>query len=393
VFILEEPYVSDLLAATVAELGLPVLRTPIAERRLPGPAATLLRDDASFSAAARMPGARLYSNSENAIGWIAAHLAGSDLPRQIALFKDKVAFRDLVADLYPDYRYAGVPADELHAFDPARLRAPFIVKPAVGFFSLGVHVVASAAEWPAVVGQIECEVEALVHLYPEQVLDLDHFVVEEIIEGEEFAVDAYYDADGAPVLVNAYAHLFSSADDVSDRVYMTSAETVARLGPPAVEFLTEVGRRARLADFPVHTELRIDGAGRVAPIEVNPMRFGGWCATDLAHFAYGVNPYRCYLRNERPDWVRITGETAGRTTALIVSDLPASVDLAAIASVDYEGFAARFDKVLELRPTDFNRYPVFAFTFVEVPSGDLSELHAVLGADLREHLRMVSPPG
>jgi hypothetical protein len=123
------------------------------------------------------------------------------------------------------------------------------------------------------------------------------------------------------------------------------------------------------------------------------MRFGGWCATDLAHFAYGVNPYRCYLRNERPDWARITGETAGRTTALIVSDLPASVDLAAIASVDYEGFAARFDKVLELRPTDFNRYPVFAFTFVEVPSGDLSELHAVLGADLREHLRMVSPPG
>ena len=286
-----------------------------------------------------------------------------------------------------------MPVGDLRAFDPARLRAPFIVKPAVGFFSLGVHVVASAAAWPAVVGEIEREVQALGHLYPEQVLDLDHFVVEEVIEGEEFAVDAYYDADGAPVLVNVYAHLFSSADDVSDRVYLTSAEIVARLGPPAVEFLTEIGRRARLADFPVHTELRIDGAGRVAPIEVNPMRFGGWCATDLAHFAYGVNPYRCYLRDEHPDWARIAEETAGRTTALVVSDLPTSVDLAAIASVDYEGFAARFSKVLELRPTDFNRYPVFAFTFVEVPSGDLSELHAVLGADLREHLRMINPPG
>ena len=69
------------------------------------------------------------------------------------------------------------------------------------------------------------------------------------------------------------------------------------------------------------------------------------------------------------------------------------MDLAAIESVDYQGFAARFSRVLELRPTDFNRYPVFAFTFVEVPSGDLEELHAVLGADLREHLRMVSLPG
>ena len=147
----KSPYVSDLLTATVCELGLPVLRTPMAERRLSGQSAALLCDDAAFSAAARRPGARLYSNSENAIGWIAAHLAGSDLPRRIALFKDKVAFRDLVADLYPDYRYAGVPADGLRAFDATCLRAPFIVKPAVGFFSLGVHVVESAGAWPAVV--------------------------------------------------------------------------------------------------------------------------------------------------------------------------------------------------------------------------------------------------
>jgi hypothetical protein len=263
----------------------------------------------------------------------------------------------------------------------------------VGFFSLGVHVVGSAEAWSAVVDEIEREVRALGHLYPEQVLDLDHFVVEEVIQGEEFAVDAVYDADGEPVLVNVYAHLFSSADDVSDRVYFTNAETVARLSPPAEEFLAEIGRRAGLADFPVHTELRIDAAGHVAPIEVNPMRFGGWCATDLAHFAYGIDPYRCYLLGERPDWTCIAADTAGRTTALIVSDLPNSVDLAAIASVDYEGFAGRFSTVLELRPTDFNRYPVFAFTFAEVPSDDLSELHAVLGADLREHLRMVSPPG
>ncbi len=154
-------------------------------------------------------------------------------------------------------------------------------------------------------------------------------------------MDAYYDAEGAPVLVNVYAHLFSSAEDVSDRVYYTDAATVARLGPPAEEFLAETGRRARLADFPVHTELRIDASGRVAPIEVNPMRFGGWCATDLAHFAHGVNPYRCYLLGERPDWARIAAETAGRTTALIVADLPSTVDLAAIDVCRLRGLRRR----------------------------------------------------
>ncbi len=387
-FILEDPYVSDLLAATVAELGLPVLDTPMARRRLTGPAADLILDAETFSSAASAPGARVYSNSENAIGWIAEHLGGTDLPRMIEAFKDKVAFRELVADLYPDYRFFGLRLDELRDFDPTRVRAPFIVKPAVGFFSMGVHVVGSAEEWPAAVDRIEREVEQFAAIYPEQVLGLDRFVVEEVIEGEEFAVDAYFDADGTPVLVDVYAHLFASASDVSDRVYYTNAETVERLGAPAMEFLAEVGRRAGVSDFPVHAELRIDAAGNVAPIEVNPMRFGGWCATDMAHFAYGVNPYRCYLLGERPDWERIAQETAGRTTALIVSDLPGTVDLAAIESVDYEAFSARFSRVIELRPTEFNRYPVFAFTFVEVPSDDLSELHAVLGEDLTVHLRM-----
>jgi hypothetical protein len=388
VFILEDPYVSDLLVATVGELGLPVLDTPMARSRLLGEAAGLIVDDGAFASAASRPGARLYSNSENAIGWIAEHSAHTDLPRRIGLFKDKVAFRRLVADLYPEYRFFGLSLSELRSFDPASLPAPFIVKPAVGFFSMGVHVVESIAAWPAVVARIEREVEQFTAIYPQQVLGLDRFVVEEVIEGEEFAVDAYFDADGQPVLVDVLAHRFASADDVSDRVYYTSAETIERLGPPAMLFLAEVGRRAGLADFPVHAELRIDSAGRVAPIEINPMRFGGWCATDLAHFAYGVNPYLCYLRDERPDWDRIAAETLGRTTALIVSDLPSEVDLSAIESVDYERFASQFSRVLELRRTDFNRYPVFAFSFVDVPSADLSELDAILGADLREYLRM-----
>jgi hypothetical protein len=388
VFILEEPYVSDFLAATAAELALPVLDTPMARRRLPAGSTALLTAADDFARAAARPGARVYTNSENALAWIGERLGDTELPRRVRLLKDKVAFRALLADLYPDYRYESVTATGLRDFDPARLRSPFVVKPAVGFFSLGVRVVESAAAWPAALAALERDVEALAAVYPSQVLSLDRFVAEEVIAGEEFALDAYFDGEGEPVLIDIYAHLFASATDVSDRVYLTSADIVARLAPPALAFLAELGRRAELADFPVHAELRIDGAGRVAPIEVNPLRFGGWCATDLAHFAYGVNPYRCYLLGERPDWDRLAARAAGRTTALVVADLPTSVDLAGIAAVDYERFADRFSRVLEMRPTDFNRYPVFAFTFVDVPSDDLSELRAVLGADLREYLRL-----
>ena len=53
-----------------------------------------------------------------------------------------------------------------------------------------------------VVAEIEREVEQFAAIYPDQVLGLDRFVVEEVIQGEEFAVDAYFDADGTPVLVD-----------------------------------------------------------------------------------------------------------------------------------------------------------------------------------------------
>jgi len=59
VFILEEPYVSDFLLASVVRLGAPVLRTPTAERLLHPRLAPLLHDDDAFAAAARLPGARV----------------------------------------------------------------------------------------------------------------------------------------------------------------------------------------------------------------------------------------------------------------------------------------------------------------------------------------------
>ncbi len=385
-FILEAPYVSDFLAATVAESDRPALATPLAIERLAGSSATLL-DSAAFADAARHPGTRVYANSENAIGWIAEHLADTELPRMIAVFKDKVAFRELLRPLFPDYRFAEITVSEL---DPAAppLPAPFVIKPAVGFFSLGVHVVESEEAWPEVVSAIRSEVVSAASFYPQEVLGLERFIAEEIIEGEEFAVDAYFTATGEARVVGIMGHLFAGADDVSDRVYYTSPAIIERYREPFAEFLSELGRMANLRDFPVHAEFRVDATGRIAPIEVNPMRFGGWCAADMAHHAWGINPYLCYLEDTEPDWDGILAERAGQVTGLVIADFPGSVDRAAIESVDYESYLARFSQPLELRRVDFRAQPVFAFLFTRVDESDTSELQEVLHADLTDYLRM-----
>lgn len=387
-FVLEDPYVSPQLRRAAESLDVPVLDTPRARASV-DPAR--LVDAASFAAHFRStPGARLYTNSENAIDWIQTHLADTRLPAQIASMKDKVRFRELLRDLDPDYRFAEVRRDELDAFDPATLGGPFVAKPAVGFFSLGVEIVLDPAQWPAAAERLRRAGDRFRGLYPEAVLDLDRFVCEGVIEGDEFAVDAWYDDEGAVTIVNVYEHPFASGDDVSDRVYRVRPAVIERTHDVFVEQLEAFGRRAGLRSVPIHVEFRIAPDGRVRAIEANPMRFGGWCAADITSHGWGFCPYASFLRGRRPDWGRLCEERRGETTALIVADLPAELDRTRVRTIDYDGLAGRFARPLELRPVTDPRQPVFAFLFVRLDDTELDQLDEVLHADLTQYVTLDS---
>lgn len=385
-FILDEPFVSDFLRDAALRLGAPILDTQMARRVCGG--SDLLRSSREFAALARQPGSRLYTNSENAIDWVAENLSDTDLPAHIALFKDKVSFRQLTTPLFPDFAFREVALGEIQSLDPTSLPMPCVVKPAVGFFSIGVHRVPSLEAWPGTVDRLLRDVEQARGLYPDRVIDLDRLIIEEVISGDEYAFDAYFDGRGEPVIVNVMQHLFGAADDVSDRVYFTSPTLIEQLLEPLTSFLRDVDALSNLRNFPLHTEVRIDPTGRLTPIEINPLRFGGWCASEIAWHANRIDPYAAYLNDTRPDWSRLLAGRAGRATALVVADFPIDVDRTKIRSVDYESFKRRFSRPLELRRIDFRRFPVFAFMYVEVPEDDLSELEAVLSADLTEHLRV-----
>ena len=387
-FILEAPYVSDFLKQTILDRKAPVLANTMAAKRLGSDAPSLCQPENFVRTADADNDLRIYSNSENAIDWIGTNLAHTPLPKKIALFKDKIRFRELIRDMDPDYYFCGVPFEELDQIDPADIPKPFIIKPAVGFFSLGVHKVDTDADWPHTLTAIKNEVSRIQSQYPDQVLNLDRFIIEECIEGEEFAVDVYFGNDGKPVILNILGHLFASANDVSDRVYLTSATIIRTWLDRFTDYLNEIGTRAGLTNFPAHVELRVDGDGHIMPIEVNPMRFAGWCVADLTFHAWGFNPYEYYLDGKTPDWTSILGEREGRVVGVVVADVAADVDCSAIKSVDYEAFTAKFSKPLELRRIDVHEYPVFAFLFAQVPEDDLSELRALLHSDLNEFLEM-----
>ena len=383
-FILDPPYVSDFLLRTVLELGAPVLRNDTAAALLgqhpclcePGAFADKLRDAKC---------ARLYCNSEDSYDWVADKLTFSPIAKRIARFKDKVAFRRLLEPLFPDFRYREVKLRQLAELDASELNFPLVIKPAVGFFSVGVHVVRAAEQWPRVVETLQKELAAARVRFSEQVVDCSRLIVEDRVSGEEFAIDAYVDSEGQAHILSIMAHRFASPQDVSDRIYYTSANLIRRWHGRFVELIDKIGSLAALRDFPLHLEVRVDQHGALLPIELNPQRFGGWCASDIAQHAFAINPYRCFIENSVPAWEQILKERAGRACAMVVADLPQTLDQSRIRAVDYDRFAAQFSKLLELRRIDYHKHPVFAFAFAELAEDELGQLDPLLHADLSDY--------
>ncbi len=152
-----------------------------------------------------------------------------------------------------------------------------------------------------------------------------------------------------------------------------------------------MGRLTGARDVPVHVEVRRDHAGVVRPIEVNPLRFGGWCTTaDLAPHAYGFSPYVQFLQQRVPDWPAILAEKDARRHSIVVLDNSTGIDGRDIAAFDYDAVLARFSRPLELRRVDWTRYSVFGFLFVETGPDQEGELEAILHSDLTEFVRLAA---
>lgn len=232
------------------------------------------------------------------------HLAAPAHKRLAGLCKDKAAFRRLTSDLIPAFRCIELRPDELRSFRPPCDRTAVVLKPSIGTNSIGVRVVASADVWAEAVEQSLAEIARASARIGTDVVSDTLFLVEDYVEGTEFACDGFWNRDGAAVITGIYEHPFDTPGDVADVVYFTSRPIMRALLPPATELLNRIG--ARLGPgarrFAFHLEARLRSDGVLVPIELNPLRFGQIGFSDLAFHAFGHNPYLCFFTDTGPDW-------------------------------------------------------------------------------------------
>lgn len=380
--IVDEPFVAPELADYLRRTGHPVLDNAMARKLSEEGTLEILSAEAFAKEVER--GERLYTTSENALEWIKRHVDLPEMARAIEMFKDKAKTREALAELCPDVFFLKVSAEGLRGLDYRSLPSPLVLKPVVGFCSVGVYVIGSEQEWSEAIEAIERDSAVWKEWYPESVIGDAAFIVESYVEGQEFAIDAFFDESGRAHVLNVFQHDFANAEDTSDRLYFTGASVIRAYAGLFEDWLDRANRKMGVRAFPVHVEVRVVG-DTVVPIEFNPLRFAGLGGTELAYHAYGFHAYDLYLRDVAPDWEAVLEGKEGMLYCMGL--MPAPADLPEGARFDHGAFRSNFSSILQYYEFDPRAIGSYSFVFCETPEDDSRDRDFMLTANLASFLR------
>jgi len=377
-FILEEPYVSDFCIDTLKKNSYPILKTKIVENENLN-----FISNADFISNYKKTN-KLYTNSENSIQRIEELLKDTNLPNIIRLFKDKIKTRELLSKIYPEFFYKKVTYEELANLNIEDLKFPLVIKPAVGFLSFGVYTVWDKKFFKNTIKDLKESMDKVKSFFPENVLSDKNFIIEDYIDGDEYAVDVYFNSNSKPVILNVFQHPFADSFDVSDRMYVTSAKIISKYLKYFEELFEKIGKFVKLKNFPAHIELRVND-NKIIPIEVNPLRFAGWCLTDIAYYAYGINPYEYFMEEKEPNWTSII-EKNRDLFAFIMSEVPQDIEKDKIESFDFEKFKQDLNaEIVDVRHYDFKVKPMFNSLFIKAKNYD--DIKHILKLDMKKYIK------
>ncbi|GEM_PF-1806991 len=284
--------------------------------------------------------------------------------QNIKIFKDKVLFRKTLSSLpeYKDFFFREVDSNELLNFEPSLEKS--VIKPAIGFFSIGVKV-CSKDDFTEQSEKALEEVRNASATYPSTVIRNDKWIIEEYIEGKEFAADVYFDNNGDVVVNAIYSHPFKDEKDTRDVLYYSNTKIMKEQGILVREFLKKLSGLLpyKLRNFPLHMEYRIRN-NTLYPIEINPWRFGGFGLSDLPA-VWGLNQYERFFGIKSSVKVNMKEDV---DYAFILCRNPSDMKPGRY-TVDHEGYKKTLNEleisVQQYTPFDHHRFGVSSVTNCE----------------------------
>ena len=359
-YIIEKPYVSEYLMDIIINKDWAVLDNETIENcGLEEDVLNLWSSEKAKEYYLKEENPFIYSNSENAISWIVKNLPDSNLTKYIKTKKNKVLFRETLKDLYPDFYFTSLEYLDINYVEKEEYQFPLVLKPSVGYLNFGVRVIKEPDKWEPNIKRLHKEIATNKSKYDESVVNTTVILIEELISGDDFSIDAYYDQNGTPVILNIFKRLYKEDNLVSEKLYITSKSIVEKYLTKITDFLKEIGNKLDIKNFPLNLEIRFNEAGNMIPLEVNPLRFANWCVSDIAKYAWGFNIYNYLETQKHPDWNNILQNAGQQTYYAALVDIPKGFPKSSVRDFNFNGYLANFSNVYEVRRVNFKANPLF----------------------------------
>ncbi len=307
--------------------------------------------------------------SEAALDGVIDKIDDPERVKAIALLKDKYAFRKILAAIYPNFQYQCI---QTHQIPDLQITQKSVIKPVKGVFGTAVKIIDRDTDLAELAVALQTELTKSAQLFSPGVLSTTDFLVESYIEGEEYAVDMFYDFGGKAWIVNIYHHPLPSNPAYLHVIYYSSQAVFDRISAKAKQFFTELNRILGVTNLTIHGEFKFDG-DRLMPIELNALRYGGMGLGNLVFHALGVDPYACFAEDIEPDWQKIWQEKPTELLTFFFAYNGAKTNIR-----DYqpnrEKLKQQFTKILLERDFDYQTQLVFSSYILQETDQSLAKL-------------------
>jgi hypothetical protein len=325
-------------------------------------------------------GEKIIISTETVLDEVLQRLDDPEKQGLISTLKNKVECRRMLTVLFPDFFFKEIAIPDLATLelDPAER---YFVKPIKGYWGSAAYPLDNTTDRKALTDEITRQLQIRTNIFSDQVVAKDRLIVEEFIDGDEYAVDMFFNDDGKPVITNICYHPLPKKMEYLHVVYYTSHDVFHRLYDNMIGFFTELNKTLHARNIPIHGEFKLHKE-KLTPVELNPLRFGSDGFADLSYHAFGFNPFLCFAQNRAPDWENLWKGRESKVYAFYLGYNGTDLDTSKYRP-DFRNFRRLFSHILA--DTAMNYQSTLAFSVMYIEENSLDRINELLEIEFNEY--------
>jgi len=341
----------------------------------------LTKEEMKNNPSLRFPrGDKIIISTETVLDDVLQRLDDPEKRDLIITLKNKVECRQALAKLFPNFYFKEISISDIPTFELAPSEKYFI-KPIKGYWGSAAYPLNKDTDRNTLSKEISHQLQIRSGIFSDQVVAKDRLIVEEFIDGEEYAVDMFFNEDGEPVITNICYHPLPKKMEYLHVVYYTSFDVFHLLYNDLIRFFSTLNKTLNARNMPIHGEFKLH-RGKLTPVELNPLRFGSDGFADLSYHAFGFNPFLCFAQNCAPDWDKVWQGRKEKVYAFYLGYNGSNLDTNKCRP-DLRNFRKLFSNILA--DNAMNYQSTLAFSVMYIEENNLDRIHELLEVEFNEY--------